>query len=54
MGYYAYKIGERVWGVVYRLNERTSFDQHLRFTTKRAAVSAAAAFNRAEKEEGRS
>ncbi len=46
-----YKIRDREWGVVFNLDAHTSFDQHLRFDTRREAVSCAAALNRYYAEE---
>lgn len=42
--YEAYKVRERVWGVVLRLGDGWSIDQRLRFGTRREAVSCAFLF----------
>jgi len=48
--YHAYKISHRLYGVVYRLDESTSFDQRLKFKTLREAKEAARAFQREQEE----
>lgn len=41
------KFGTK-WGIVFRLDARTSFDQHVRYKTRREAQGFCAAINRAE------
>jgi hypothetical protein len=49
-GYEVGKVAERQWAVFFRLDERTSFDQRVRYATKREAVSVASALNREQAE----
>jgi hypothetical protein len=50
MGYYASKIGERKWGVFFRMDERTSFGPKAVHSTKRAAESDASRRNWCERQ----